>query len=77
MRFALSMTQINGKQVYSCDMNIYAFDFTLITLVFLDRSQSAHDESVQCCSKISNPKDSVLLSKAKDSVVLSDAEMIG
>ena len=44
MRFALSMTQINGKQVYTCtcDMNIYAFDFTLITLVFLDRSQSAH-----------------------------------
>ena len=42
MRFALSMTQINGKQVYTCDMYMYAFDFTLITLVFLDRSQSAH-----------------------------------
>ena len=30
VRFALSMTQINGKQVFTCDMNIYAFDFTLI-----------------------------------------------
>ena len=42
MRFALSMTQTNGKQVYTCVMNIYAFDLTLITLVFVDRSQSAH-----------------------------------
>ena len=67
MRFALSMTQINGKQVYTCDMNIYAFDFTLITLVFLDRSQSAHLMSqASAVQKYQIPKDSVLLSNAKD-----------